>query len=176
MTQFIRLIFSDLTHIILTSVIDVLLYYFVRKSLKAKTKMISSAFRLRTASNQLRLNAVKKSASKSSKRILRMILFNQLNFLLLRFPLAILSFYGYVLKYATELKRHQPDYFSYSMCKTKKLCVTVSEIFFYSYLTSFLTQFILFYKLVNNFNASFLNIKKRRAKRSANQNEINALN
>ena len=117
----------------------------MRKSFKAKARLIMDS------SNQERLNRIKENAIKTSYRISRMIIFNQLNFVLLRFQLAILSFYGFIFKYDTELKIHSPDLFSYIICKNKKFCISVGEIFVCFYLTSFLIQFLTFYKLDKNF-------------------------
>jgi len=160
-SQYLRVIFSDLVNIIASTVIDTLLYVFVKETLSKKVNLITP-----TEANKERLENLKKTTSKSLNRIIRMIILNQLNCILLRLPLAVLSFYGFVFRYDTNLKKHEPTLISYIICKYTNFCLLLSEVFSCFYLMSFLVQLIIFYKIDKNFRLRIIDMKNRILRRN----------
>ena len=144
--QYVRIIFSDLMHIIATP------YIFMKKTLRAKILLIT---------NPERMNKLKKYAFKTLNRVTFMIIFNQFNFIFFLLPLAILSFYGFIFRHDKQLKSHEPDLISYLICKGFKFCEAIGQLFVCLYLKSFLIQFITFYKFDRNFKISIIHIKQK---------------
>jgi hypothetical protein len=157
--QYVRIIFSDLAHIIASTCIDVVLFFFIRKQTKIKKSLqqVNTLLSLTILEPKKRKKYLKK-LDKPKDRVTAMILLNGLNFLLFRFPLAILSFYGFVFKYNKEIKKHEPDLISYLICKSIRFCVSLTEVFQCLYLVSFLVQFFIFFKLDTNFRGSGSNL------------------
>ena len=60
----------------------------------------------------------KKKRQESKKRISSMILLNGLNFLILRTPVLVVSFYGFFYRYDKSSGAPFPDFISYHVCRT----------------------------------------------------------
>ena len=90
-----------------------------------------------------------------------MIILNGINFLILRLPLAVLSFYSFIFRFNRQLRKHEPNLASYIVCKRFRFCKNMENIFYFVYLNSFLFQFLIFYKLDTNFKDNFLITKKK---------------
>jgi hypothetical protein len=157
--QYIRLIFSDLAHIILSTMVDCLLLTFIKNKLKQKQNLLSSRAIISVNLNSIRQVKLNKKKNQPKDRITQMIILNGVNFLILRLPIAILSFYGFVFRYTQDKTKAEPNIFSYIICKEKKLCTSLHEVFLCFYLISFIFQFFIFYKLDTNFKLSFKNRK-----------------
>ena len=164
--QYVKIVFSDLSNIILATIIDILLLVFVRNKIRQKI-MITSV--LPTLLNPLALSvtttttateATKKKKKSSKQRISQMVILNGINFLLFRFPLALLSFYGFVFRYNKFEMKYEPDLSSYIICKSYRFCAGLEKIFLCLYLNSYVIQFLIFYKLDKNFKESVIKIKK----------------
>ena len=151
----IRIVFSDLTHIVAATFVDVILLGFIKKKMKTNNVLLSNA-----VLNMSRIQLVKRKrkSRKSRDRLTQMIILNGINFLIFRLPLALLSFYGFVFKYNRETMSHDPDLISYIVCKEKQFCAGVQEIFISFYLFSFFFQFFILYKLDTNFKSSILDV------------------
>ena len=73
---------------------------------------VTTVASLVVASSIQRKKKAQKKPTKSHDRISIMIILNGINFLLLRFPLAVLSFYGFVFRYNREIGKYVPDLIS----------------------------------------------------------------
>jgi len=153
--DYIRLIFSDLAHIIANTVIDLCLFNFVRKKIKSKTDMLEVNLE---KTNRILKAKIKKRVNHPNNRISLMILLNGINFLVLRLPLSLLSFYGFFFRYDRETKSHMPNVISYLICKELLLCNSLQGLFVCNYMMSFIFQFFILYKLDHNLKLSFLGI------------------
>ena len=158
--HYAQMILSDLMHIIITTVIDMMLLVFIKKKIKSNQNLIHLNVSLEIMSRIQRVKQKRKS-KKSKNRISQMIILNGINFLIFRLPLALLSFYGFFFKYNRETKSHEPSPISYIICKEKMFCASLQEIFMCFHLFSFWFQFFIFYKLDLNFKSSLLDIKKK---------------
>jgi len=159
-SQYVRIIFSDLAHIIVSTIIDIVLFGFVKKQIRIKKTLVNANQVLSLIAGQsVNKKKLNKNHVKSHDRISTMIILNGINFLLLRFPIALLSFYGFVFRYNKYTKKYEPDLVSYIICKTIKLCGSLQETFTCLYLVSFIVQFFIFYCLDNNFKESLLQLK-----------------
>ena len=159
-SQYIKLIFSDLAHIIVSTIVDCFLLAFVKNKLKQKQTLLNArGFLSVNLIHSIRQVRLKKKQNQPKDRITQMIILNGINFLVLRLPVALISFYGFVFRYDQETKTAEPSLFSYIICKEKRLCASLHELFLCSYLVSFIFQFFIFYKLDTNFKLSFKNRK-----------------
>ncbi len=161
LANYFRIIFSDLTHIIATTVIDVYLFIFIKKKIKLSNVVRSNVNINMQIFSRIQNFRKKRRTKKSKDRVSTMIILNGINFTFLRLPLALLSFYGFIFKYNKEIMTHEPNLISYLICKEKRFCASLQEIFFSFYLFSFLNQFFIFYKLDTNFKLSFNEIKTK---------------
>ncbi len=158
---FAKMIFSDLAHIIASTIVDIFLFSFVKRKMKMKRNLIAVnvVANIELMSN---IQKAKKNTTKSSqRRISNMIVLNGINFLFLRLPLAVLNFYGFVFRFNKESKSFSPNLYDYIVCKKLRLCASLYEIFICLYLSSFLFEFIIFCKLDTNFKLSIDDIKKK---------------
>ena len=158
---YLKMIFSDLAHIIVSTIVDILLFIFVKRQSKIKQSLINATLNssLQVARSIQQIRA-KKNRAKPNRRISNMIILNGINFIFLRIPLAALNFYGFIIRY-------------------DKFCTSLNEIFLCFYLLSFLIQFLIFYKLDTNFKLSIANLKERwfncKPKPSSNENVRQAI-
>ena len=160
--QYVRIIFSDLAHIIATTVIDIVLLLFVRKKMKIKRNLLQANTVLNLViMSSIQRNKIKKRQEQPKDRISSMIIINGINWFFLRFPLALSSFYGFLFRYDRKARSYEPDLASYIVCKKKKFCVASQEVFVFLYLFSFFVQFFIFYKLDTNFKLCIASFKKR---------------
>jgi len=100
----------------------------------------------------------------SKSRLISMVILNGINFLLLRFPLAIIDFYSLIFrldKNATGYMKFKPDLFSFTVCRVMLICEDLKNIFITLYLISFFVQFFIFYKLDKNFQTGLTALFKR---------------
>ena len=159
LAQYAQIIFSDLLYLIATIIVDVLLLIFIKKKIKTNQKL-NAVVNIEMIGRIQRIKR-KRQAKKSKNRILQMIILNGINFLLLRLPLAILSFYGFLFKYNREKHSHMPSLISYIICKERRFCASLQEVFMSFYLVSFCFQFFIFFKLDLNLKSSLLDLKKK---------------
>ena len=160
--QYIRVIFGDLVHIIASMAIDIALFAFVKNKMKLKRMLLQANVVLSLiVMSRIEKRRVKKNHKSSKDRISQMIILNGINFFIFKFPLAVLSFYGFVFRYNRETMRYEPDLASYIICKAKAFCISLHEIFLCFCLISFLFQFLIFYKLDTNFKESIRNIRDK---------------
>jgi hypothetical protein len=162
-SQYVRIIFSDLAHIVVSTIIDIVLFNFVKKKMKMRKTLTHANLVLSlvvNTSNSVQKKKQNKKPTKSHDRISTMIILNGINFLLLRFPIALLSFYGFVFRYNKQANRYQPDLASYIICKKTLFCQSLQELFICFYLISFILQFFIFFGLDTNFKESILHLKK----------------
>ncbi len=149
--QYLKIVFSDLSNIILATIIDILLFVFVRNKIKQK-KMITSV--LPAVLNPIAISitttttaATKKKKKSSEQRISQMVILNGINFLLFRFPLALLSFYGFVFRYNKFEMKYEPDLSSYIICKSYRFCAGLEKIFLFLHLNSY-HEFFIYFKYI----------------------------
>ncbi len=93
-----------------------------------------------------------------------MVILNGINFLLLRFPLAIIDFYSLIFrldKNSTNDFKFKPDLFSFVVCRVLLFCEDLKTVFIALYLLSFFVQFFIFYKLDKNFRTGLVALFKR---------------
>jgi len=166
----IKIIFSDLTLIILTLVTDVMLFVLVGKQSRNKrlklskrgkiSKPIVSRLIVSVTTGDIRSKNLKEKKTISPKnRISKMIMYNGINFVLFRLPQAIVSLSVFIFKIDKEHGSFEPNLISYIVCKKIKICDSVEKISSCFYLISFLFQFYIFYKLDKNFKQSLVHLK-----------------
>jgi hypothetical protein len=162
--QYIKIIFSDIFYILISFIIDLFLFVFVKKSMIKKERLTVSFVAnlnrvvLDISRNQNEQEKQKKINSLKN-RITLMIFLNGINFLIFRIPLAVLSFYGFIFRYDYQVKVHKPDLTMYLICRYFKFCRSLNGFFYFIYLNSFIIQFFIFYKLDKNFKKGFNSIK-----------------
>jgi hypothetical protein len=149
---YVKITISDLLSIIISSVIDLLLFSFVRKQNKKKKRL--------TPNPNVNMN----KKDEASKRISQTIILNGINFILFRFPIAFIGFYGLVFHLSSETWTYEPSVASYLVCQTFRFCESVEKFLVNTFMFSFLIQFFIFYKLDKNFKASATNLKNRMIK------------
>ena len=157
--QCLKLIFSDFTYIIATTVVDILLFKIVKKQMENKRKILINI----NQNNRTEMNNNKNKKKENNKlsadhRISRMIILNGINYLLFRFPYSIFNFYVLIFRHDLKVKKHFPNLASFLVCHQFNFCQSIGEIFFFLYLVSFFIQFVIFYKLDKNFKESCLSI------------------
>jgi len=150
--QYLNIIFSDITYILATTIIDVLLFKLVKEQMAAKRLILTHSSLTAPQTNE-KLSA--------EQRVSRMIILNGVNYFLFRLPLALIHFYSFFFRYDKLEEKHLPNMISYIVCRRYKFCKNLSQIFYFLYLLSYLVQFFIFYKLDRNFKESTLGIKKR---------------
>jgi hypothetical protein len=164
--QYIKIIFSDLFYIFISFVIDLILLLFVKKSISKKEKLTVS-FVANINKVVLDLNRIQnndnneKQKKKDSlkNKITLFIVLNGFNFLLLRLPLAISSFYGFISRYDNQEKVYKPNLFTYLICRYFRFCLSLNGFFYFIYLNSFIIQFFILLKLDKNFKHVFNSFK-----------------
>ena len=104
-----------------------------------------------------------KKKNQPKGRMTSMIILTGFNFLMLKFPLAIIDLYGLVFRFENDgfSTRYEPNLYFYLVCRTFRLCESVYEIFYFFHLFSYIVQFFVFYKLDKNFKESFIKIRTR---------------
>jgi hypothetical protein len=157
--QCIKLIFSDFTYIIATTVVDILLFKIVKKQMENKRKILINL----NQNNRTDMNKKKNKQKENNKlsadhRISRMIILNGINYSLFRFPYSIFNFYVLIFRHDLKAKKHFPNLASFLVCHQFNFCQSIGEIFYFLYLVSFFIQFVIFYKLDKNFKESCLSI------------------
>ena len=157
--QYFKIIISDLFFFILSIIFDVVLIFFIQKSIRNLKKTNTS----RNPNNNNTSNNIElKKNSKS--RLISMVILNAINFLFLRFPLAIIDFYSLIFrldKNATGYMKFKPDLLSFIVCRVMLICEDLKNIFITLYLISFFVQFFIFYKLDKNFQTGLATLFKR---------------
>jgi hypothetical protein len=164
--QYIKIIFSDIFYILISFIIDLYLFFFVKKSMIKKERLTVSFV---TNVNRVVLDISRdqnnneqekqKKINSLKNRLTLMIILNGFNFLIFRLPMAMLSFYGFIFRYDYQEKVHKPDLTMYIICRYFKFCRSLNAFFYFIYLNSFIIQFFIFYKLDKNFKKGFKGIK-----------------
>lgn len=103
---------------------------------------------------------MKRKMNTSKNRITSMIIFNGLNFILFKLPLAIYSLHGFIVR-MNDSKSYSPSLIWYIVCRTYKFFESLEEFCFLIYLNSFTVQFFILFKLDKNFNEAFKLIRKK---------------
>jgi hypothetical protein len=156
--QCLKLIFSDFTYIMATTVVDILLFKIVKKQMENKRKILINL----NQNNRTEINNNKKKKENNKlsadHRISRMIILNGINYLLFRFPYSIFNFYVLIFRHDLKANKHFPNLASFLVCHNFNFCQSIGEIFYSLYLISFFIQFAVFYKLDKNFKESCLSI------------------
>jgi hypothetical protein len=146
--QYIKILFSDLFFIVLTLVIDIILFLFVQKQMEKKKALLKN------------LSNPPKNLS-TENRISRIVILNGLNVFFLRFPFALINIYVLVFYYDKKTKNYMPNIESYLICRTFKFCESLDKLFFNIFLLSFIGEFLIFYKLDNNFKTVVSTLRKK---------------
>jgi hypothetical protein len=163
--QYIKIIFSDIFYILVSFIIDLFLFLFVKKSMTKKERLtvsfVASVNRVVLDISRFQNNEQEKEKKINSlkNRISSMIIINGINFLIFRLPIAILSFYGFIFRYDSQEKKHKPDLTMYLICRFFRFCISLNGFCYLIYLNSFIIQFFIFYKLDKNFKKGFKYIK-----------------
>lgn len=107
-------------------------------------------------------NSIKmKQCSKS--RIVKMIILNGINFLVLRLPLSLIDFYSLIYNVDRSKNQFYPSLNGYIVCRTFLFCESLQRIFHFLYLISFIIQFYIFFKLDGIFKENVKNFLKIKA-------------
>jgi len=160
--QYIKIIFSDLFYILISFLIDLILLLFVKKSISKKEKItvsfVANINKVALDMNRMQNNGISEKQKKKDSlknRITLMIVLNGFNFILLRLPLAISSFYGFISRYDNQEKVYKPNLFTYLICRYFRFCLSLNGFFYFMYLNSFIIQFFIILKLDKNFKNIF---------------------
>lgn len=162
--QYIKIIFSDLSYGVISAIVDIILFIYVREKMKLKkniTNVVASMIISSIRGENYLKKPKKKIAKLSDSRVYQMVICNTINFVFFRLPLAIISFYGFIFRYDKTSMKYQPDLASYIICKFLRFCIALEGILFCFYLNSFIVQFCIFLKLDKNFNFSFHHMIRR---------------
>ena len=157
--QYIRILFSDTFYIIISLIIDLFLLLFVRNQMKKKQSMIFVSLTTNQFQNQKSKIKSNRLAKASKNRITSIIILNGINFLVFRFPSALLSFYGLIYFYDKTKMEYEPNLVGYLFCRKFGVCDSLVELSHLFYLTSFLIQFFILFKLDKNFTDSYKMLK-----------------
>jgi hypothetical protein len=153
-SQYLKIIVSDLLFFILSIIFDIVLIIFIQKSINnIKHKTLSLV-----NSNNLEMK------KKSESRLKAMVILNGINFLLLRFPLAIIDLHSLIFRLDENSKedlKFKPDLISFIVCRALLFCEDLKNFFISLYLISITVQFFIFYKLDKNFQIGFAALLKR---------------
>jgi len=166
--QYIKIIFSDFVLIIITILVDSTLFLFVKKQIKKRETLTTPRVDTITtiAIAPIRTHQSNNLKESPKKRILWIIILTLFNYILMRLPQAILSFYGFIFRYDKKTSVFEPNTAAFILCKHFKLCEAFENMLYSLFLLSFLVQFIIFYKLDKNFKLSLAHIWKKLKKRS----------
>jgi len=146
---YIKMIFSDLSYIILNLYIDLKLLSFIKTQNKKRlelTRRVSSA------------NETNQSDSLTN-RLTGMIVLNGINCFVFRFPSAFASFYGFIFRFDKSDKMFKPNIPSYIVCRGFHFCANLQEILYFLYLFSLFLQFFIFLKFDKIFRKGYSEIK-----------------
>lgn len=150
--QYFRIIFSDIIYIVFSILIDFLFFLIVKKQMKKKINLV---FLSLTGNQKTKIQEKKiRQANKTYNRIASVIILNGFNFILLRLPSALFSFYGFIYIYDRTDMKYKPNIASYILCRKFHLCKTLAELLQTLYLISYLLQFFIFFLLDRNFRES----------------------
>jgi len=183
--QFIKIIFSDLFYIIITFIIDIVLFLYVKKKMLKKkllTNLVTPSYnnttgislpieqttpvydtnRVQSTPNNSNFNNENKQKKilLLKKRLTKMIILNGFNFLIFRLPSAVVSFYGFYFRYNNQTNRYEPNLNVYIICRYYRFCLSLEDTFFLFYLNSYIIQFFIFYRLDKNFKENFIFLLK----------------
>ena len=154
--QCLKIIFSDLTYIIATTIVDILLFKIVKKQMDNKRKILLNLNQNRTVATGAANNKKKEKILSAEYRISRMIILNEINYFIFRFPFAVYNFYDLIFRHDEKAGKHLPNLVSFLVCHRFSFCKSIGQIFYFLYLISYFLQFIIFYKLDKNFKESCL--------------------
>lgn len=165
--KYINIIFSETFYILVSSIIDLFLFFFVRKKMKIKLDLAQAVVKpifnliIINGSNSARyLKELKLNKANASKnRITSMIILNGVNFLILRLPLALVSLYGFVFIYDKNEMKFKPNLIDYIVCRYYRFCESLEQILLFTYLNSYIVQFFILWKLDKNFRENFNDFK-----------------
>jgi len=152
---YLKLIFSDLSYIVLNVIVDLKLLSFV-KIQNAKKATITS---------KILDNNNRNKGDSTTNKITSMIILNGLNCFILRFPSALANMYGFIFRFDKSNKSFEPTISGYIVCRRHKICDNLQEILYFFYLISLLLQFFIFFKFDKIFHKGYNEIKTNFLKR-----------
>lgn len=103
---------------------------------------------------------LKRQIKNTENRMTNLVVFNGLNFLIFKLPLALISLYSLIYVYNQTNYVYEPSLVGYLICRYFKFCESLAELANLFYLFSIINQFFLFYKLDKNFNTNCDFLKK----------------
>jgi hypothetical protein len=164
---YLKLIFSDLSYIVLNVIVDLKLLSFV-KIQNAKKVTITS----KILSNN---NNKRNKGDSTTNKITSMIILNGLNCFILRFPSALANMYGFIFRFDKYNKSFEPTISGYIVCRRHKICDNLQEILYFFYLISLLLQFFIFFKFDKIFHKGYNEIKTNFLKKIKKNNGLTVL-
>jgi len=156
--QIIHIIFSDIFYIILVFAIDLCLLLNIIKKMKIKTAILVKN-NVQQITKRRMLN-LKRQIKNTENRMTNLVVFNGLNFLIFKLPLALISLYSLIYVYNQTNYVYEPSLVGYLICRYFKFCESLAELANLFYLFSIINQFFLIYKLDKNFNTNCDFLKK----------------
>jgi hypothetical protein len=157
---YIKLIFSDLSYIVLNLIIDLKLLSFIKYQNSKKIKIISQVVISNNNNNNSSNKTNKKSSANSNtNRLTSMVIFNGLNCFILRFPIALTNMYGFIFRFDKSDKLFKPNVYGYIVCRGFKICSHLQDIFYFLYILSLLIQFLIFFHFDILFRKGYNEIK-----------------
>ena len=135
---YLKLIFSDLSYIILNLIIDLKLLSFIKIQNAKKATITSNILNNNNNNNRNKVDS-------TTNRLTSMIVLNGLNCFILRFPSALTNMYGFIFRFDYSDKLFKPNVYGYIVCRGFKICSHLQDIFYFLYILSLLSQFLIFF-------------------------------
>ena len=165
---YLKLIFSDLSYIILNLIIDLKLLSFIKIQNAKKATITSNILNNNNNNNRNKVDS-------TTNRLTSMIVLNGLNCFILRFPSALTNMYGFIFRFNKSSKQFEPTLSGYIICRRYQFCLNLQEILYFFYLISLLIQFFIFFKFDKIFHKGYNEIKLNFLKRFKKNNGITVL-
>ena len=120
--QYLKILFSDLLLFILSILIDSFLIVFIKKSIKSNFHILS--------------NSNLKMKKRCKARITAMIFLNGINVTFLRFPSALMDFYGlfFTFEISDDKLNYKPNHLAFIICRVFRVCESLQQVFYFFYI------------------------------------------
>ena len=165
--RYARVLTVDVVYILVSFLVDLKLFLFVKAKIK-KNHEVAHEIELTVMSRTLvgsdrlkhRILEMKRRKKDSilKNRITGIIILNGVSFILFRLPSVLLSFALLFFSFDQSTVNFKPSGFAYKFCVVFRFCDLLRELNLIFYLSSFLMQFFILFKLDKNLKTSILKI------------------
>ena len=159
--RYIRVLIVDVAYVIVSFIVDLKLYLFVREQMRKKAAITHENEHIEvpvipagTVSDRIKRRRQEIKHRKKDiilkNRITGIIILNGVNFFLFRLPTALLSSTLLFFSFDSESVAFKPSRFAYKFCIVFRFCDLLREITLLFYFFSFFMQFFIMFKLDKN--------------------------